>query len=236
MLWLTLTGVVAGQNASTNPSVSQPAQQTLLDHATAALEYARTNQAFIKDELDLGEAALKEAQADLARKRGLFAQGLIPRLEVEKAEGGARDAEALVNALHQQLEAARQMVGRAEQEVELAKNRDAKKFNSPVTLASKHYGRGSWSQDDFNALMQAFRQRFGQPLPISALGQTSTHTRLGYNHYQRMDAAVHPDSPEGQWMMEYLQVRGVPFIAFRSRVPGCATGAHIHVGLPSPRL
>jgi hypothetical protein len=31
-----------------------------------------------------------------------------------------------------------------------------------------------------------------------------------------------------------LRRAGIPFIAFRSAVAGAATGAHIHIGQPSP--
>jgi hypothetical protein len=49
-----------------------------------------------------------------------------------------------------------------------------------------------------------------------------------------MDVAVHPDSAEGHWLLSYLRRAGIPFIAFRSAVAGAATGAHIHIGQPSP--
>jgi hypothetical protein len=51
-----------------------------------------------------------------------------------------------------------------------------------------------------------------------------------------MDVALHPDSAEGKALMDYLRRSGVPFIAFRSSVPGASTGPHIHVGRPSGRL
>jgi hypothetical protein len=35
--------------------------------------------------------------------------------------------------------------------------------------------------------------------------------------------------------MAWLRERGISFIAFRGAVPGAATGAHVHVGEPSPR-
>jgi len=50
-----------------------------------------------------------------------------------------------------------------------------------------------------------------------------------------MDVALHPDSDEGRSLMAYLRRAGIPFIAFRSAMPGSATGAHIHIGLPSIR-
>ena len=48
-----------------------------------------------------------------------------------------------------------------------------------------------------------------------------------------MDVALHPDSNEGRSLLSYLRQGGIPFIAFRSAVPGAATGAHIHIGSPS---
>jgi hypothetical protein len=221
-LGLTLTAAAAGQG--------------LVDEVTASLEYARANQTFVEMETEIAESNLKAAQTELTRKQKLFAEGLIARIEFEKAAALARESQSLVEFLRQQHEFARQAVARAEKDVELAKSlKDRPTVPSP-TLIAKHYGRGLWSQQDLGALARAFRQQFNQELPISALGQTPTHDRLGFNHHQRMDVAVQPDSLEGQWVMEYLQDQGIPYIAFRGRVAGCATGAHIHVGLPSPRL
>jgi len=73
-------------------------------------------------------------------------------------------------------------------------------------------------------------------LPVTASGQSETHNRLGFDHRDSMDVALHPDSAEGKALMAYLRGSGVPFIAFRSSVPGASTGPHIHVGRPSGRL
>jgi hypothetical protein len=78
--------------------------------------------------------------------------------------------------------------------------------------------------------------RFGRALPISALGQTALHDRLGFDHRNAIDLAVHPDSPEGRALMEHLRAQGIPFIAAWGAIPGSASGAHIHVGQPSPRM
>jgi hypothetical protein len=50
-----------------------------------------------------------------------------------------------------------------------------------------------------------------------------------------MDVALHPESKEGQTLLNYLRQLGIPFIAFRGAVAGAATGAHIHIGKASPR-
>ena len=73
-------------------------------------------------------------------------------------------------------------------------------------------------------------------LPRSAFGQTKVHDRLGLDHRTAIDVAVHPDSAEGGWLMQYLRQAGIPFIGVRDMVPGASTGAHVHIGAPSPRL
>jgi hypothetical protein len=80
-----------------------------------------------------------------------------------------------------------------------------------------------------------FATRFGHGAPISADGQTSLHSRMGFDHSNAVDVAVSPDSLEGLALMSHLRAMSIPFIAFRRAVPGSATGAHIHVGIPSPR-
>jgi len=80
-----------------------------------------------------------------------------------------------------------------------------------------------------------FASRFRHGAPISADGQTTFHSRMGFDHSNAVDIAVGPDSAEGQALMNHLRAMGIPFIAFRRAVPGSATGAHIHVGIPSPR-
>jgi hypothetical protein len=98
-------------------------------------------------------------------------------------------------------------------------------------------GPGLWSlQADAPRLQQFFLARFGWSLPISAFGQTSLHSRMGFDHRNALDVAVHPDSPEGRAIMDYLRANGIPFIAAWGPIPGSASGAHIHVGQPSPRI
>ena len=36
-------------------------------------------------------------------------------------------------------------------------------------------------------------------------------------------------------LISYLQSHGIPFSAFRTAIPGVATGPHIHIGMPSHR-
>ena len=96
-------------------------------------------------------------------------------------------------------------------------------------------GPASWSLIDAGKIESFFSRAFGRALPISAFGQTATHDRLRFDHRNAIDVALHPDSREGRSLLGYLRQTGIPFIAFRSAVPGSATGAHIHIGKPSVR-
>jgi len=82
----------------------------------------------------------------------------------------------------------------------------------------------------------AFRERFGKPMPVSAMGETAVHRAMGFDHRGRVDIALNPDQPEGVWLIDYLKQNHIPFFAFRGPVPGKATGAHIHIGPMSTRL
>ena len=93
-----------------------------------------------------------------------------------------------------------------------------------------------WSIREASRVEKFYAQTFGHNLPISALGQSATHNRLGYDHRDSLDVALHPDSAEGKKLIDYLHKSGIPFLAFRQAVPGTATGPHIHIGRPSSRL
>jgi hypothetical protein len=122
---------------------------------------------------------------------------------------------------------------------ELEPVEESKSSSRPSPVAKSLINRGtiSFKKNDVRAgLNRYFASRFGQSLPISAFGQTSFHGRLGFNHTNAFDIAVHPDSTEGREILSLLRAQGVPFIAFRSAVRGVASGPHIHVGHPSPRM
>jgi hypothetical protein len=46
-----------------------------------------------------------------------------------------------------------------------------------------------------------FAERFHRPLPVSAPGQTPAHDRLGFDHRDAIDIAVHLDTSEGRALM-----------------------------------
>jgi hypothetical protein len=85
-------------------------------------------------------------------------------------------------------------------------------------------------------LDSAFYEAFGVPLPISASGPTFFHESLGLDHSGRVDVDVHPDDLAGLFLMDLLDRWDIPYIVFRSAVPGQSSGPHIHIGPPSPPL
>lgn len=100
-----------------------------------------------------------------------------------------------------------------------------------------HYeGSGVFTTANLQKLEFDYAARFAKPLPISAEGETALHRSLGFDHRGRVDVAVTPDQPEGEWLMRYLESKRIPYFAFRAAVPHKATGAHIHVGPQSTRL
>lgn len=93
-----------------------------------------------------------------------------------------------------------------------------------------------WSLSDATRVESFFRKRFGRPLPVTSYGQSNLHTRWGYDHRRSMDVGLHPDSAEGKALIAFLSGEGIPFLGFRSAIPGVASAPHIHIGFPSPRL
>lgn len=94
-------------------------------------------------------------------------------------------------------------------------------------------GHGIFTRSEFNQIKLAYEKHFGKPLPVSADGSTAVHRALGFDHSNRVDVALVPDTPEGVWLRHYLELSAIPYYAFRTFIPGKATAAHIHIGLPS---
>ena len=106
---------------------------------------------------------------------------------------------------------------------------------SPSAAANKP-APPSWSLSDVARVESFYQKRFGRPLPVTAYGQSGLHTRWGYDHRRAMDVGLHPDSAEGRALIAFLSREGIPFLGFRTAIPGVASAPHIHVGLPSRRL
>jgi hypothetical protein len=80
-------------------------------------------------------------------------------------------------------------------------------------------GAGSFSPKDFEHVQVAFMKEFHKPLPVSAEGGTAVHRAMGFDHRNRVDVAIFPDTPEGLWLRHYLETAEIPYYAFRSAIP-----------------
>lgn len=128
-------------------------------------------------------------------------------------------------------------MARMEEQISLSQPHDAgEDLGSAPPVMEKFEGRGSFTPADFYRVKNAFEQQFHKALPISADGETAVHRALGFDHRDRVDVALVPDTTEGTWLRHYLESSAIPYYAFRSSVPGKATAAHIHIGPPSGHL
>jgi hypothetical protein len=201
----------------------------------AVLDTAREYRASLDRLLAHLERAERRAAERFERARELLARGYVAAREVAELERALEEARARLEATRAEARQADALVREAEAQEQLASlpTRDGLVVGPSFTAFRSVT---AWSLRRVDEIERFFAARFGRPLPISALGQTPLHARLGFDHTNALDVAVHPDGDEGRALIAWLQGRRMPFIAFRGPVPGRATGAHVHVGEPSPRL
>jgi len=229
--WSMNAGSIA---AGKTPQLNQVARANA-DFVAAAGKYRASVQALIP----YHEANVKIATEALEKRKALFAQGLVSRRDLETGDQALKDAQAQLDQARRQLLESDELI--AESNAELA--RPASPFGSGGTgryttnaAVMRYNGTSGWVVSEVSKVKDFFASRFARQLPISALGQSETHNRLRFDHHNSVDVAVHPQSAEGKALIEYLRSNGMPFLAFRSAIPGVATGAHIHIGYPSHRM
>lgn len=185
----------------------------------------------------------EEARASelLEKRQELLRLGVIARREVDESEAKLTEAQKKSLEVQKQIGEAHQLIAEVALADEEAKKPKSAHLPMPGAVRStlvyvRYTGTLYWSLNDAAKVTTFFQTKFGRVLPISAYGQSPTHDRLGFDHRNSMDVAVHPDSAEGRALMTYLQSQGIPFTAFRAPLAGNATGAHIHIGPPSRRI
>ncbi len=175
----------------------------------------------------------------VTRRKQLLDLGVIARREVEESEAALAESRKKMTETNQRLDEVDQLVAEvvAAEELSNQPNQQLPDTTQRRVLLVRYLGRSSWSLSNDIAKVDAFfTQRFRRPMPVSAFGQTETHNRLGFDHSNALDVAVHPDSAEGLALQGFLRAQGISFIAIRGAIAGSATGAHIHIGLPSRRM
>jgi len=219
-------------------SQRQPAVDTELARSrTEVLQKTKETRAGAEKLLALHEADLKRITEEYERRRELYYQGLISRNDVVQAEHAV--AQAMLR-----LQADKRFLAETDTALTEFTLRDELLRLPGLALGGysetgsllRFNGAAGFTLAEVAKIERFFTSTFGRGLPISALGQTATHDRMRFDHHNAVDLALHPESAEGQSVLNYLRQAGIPFIAFRGAVPGAATGAHIHIGKPSPRL
>ena len=232
-------GLANGQTASAPTADKNASSSANLIQATNQYK-ANSNELLAIQETEVSKAAAK-----LEELRTLVAEGLVAKSALAAEEQNLAALRAQLEATQKQIVDSDTRVAQIKAEQELAKKNAA----APLKLVAKQYGTLStaalmlryngpvaWSRGSFDTIQAFFSSKFGHSLPTSAVGQSATHNRLGYDHRNAVDVALHPDSTEGRALISYLQAQGIPFLALRGAIPGVATGPHIHIGSPSHRL
>jgi hypothetical protein len=226
------------------PTTPTPSPKELAEAATKSreklVEASNNYRASLEKLLALQKHDETRALDLVKRRQELLSLGVIARREVEESEAALQDSRKKMTDTNQRLDEVDQLVAEVVAAEQLA--------NQPIetqmpdttqrrVLLVRYIGKTAWSLASDVAKVEVFyQQRFGKPLPISAYGQTETHNRLGFDHTNALDVAVHPDSSDGLTLQAFLRAQGISFIAIRGAIAGSATGAHIHIGQPSRRM
>lgn len=220
-------------------SLTSDARAQTGSQTTDLLTLTETSKATATDLLNLEQSNVTKLTASLEQLRQLYSEGLVARVEVEKAEQELATAKSKVEQTQNQIASAQKLSTEIQKAAELART---KSLVRPTLLAINRSAivtratGGNWSLTQLSGLQQFFSSTFGRALPTSAIGQSAIHNKLGWDHRNAVDVGLHPDSVEGRALISYLKSAGIPFLAFRSAIPGVATGPHIHIGNPSHHL
>jgi len=218
---------------------SQAPISTNTTSGSSLIDAARASKASSEQLLKSQEEELKQATAKLEQLRQLVAEGLVARNELLEQDHALAFLQGSLNGTRQQIADSEQLIAGLVKQEEIRKTQAPavtkyRSLTAPTIL--RHGGSAGWSIANLSQVQAFFSYRFGRMLPTSAVGQSTTHNRLGWDHRNAVDVALHPDSAEGKALIGYLQSAGIPYLAFRAAVAGVATGPHIHIGSPSHRL
>ena len=233
--------VCAQRKSSTRKKAAPEATQSELSklrgqYISATKEY----KASLQKLLALYEDSVKKAEQRHEKTEKLFADGLISKHDVEESQRAVADAKLKVTTVEQQIAGADTQIAEALVEVDTDKQMarlGPLRRGSLINTASfiRYNGAGHWLLSQSSSIEMFFQQTFKRPLPIAVFGQGAIHNQWRLDHRNAMDISLNPDGVEGQALIKYLQINGIPFSAFRAAIPGVATGPHIHIGMPSHR-
>jgi hypothetical protein len=233
--------VAAQKKTKKKPATRASAQVTEL--AKLREQYVQATKdykASLEKLLSFYEADVKKAEDKLELSQKLLAEGLIAKAQVTENENVLAAAKAKVAETKRQMSGADDQIAGVlvedEADKELAKNLKLAKQRLVRTSSFIRFTGGpGWNLSEAWKVQRFFSDTFHHELPIAVFGQGAIHDRWRLDHHNSMDISLHPDSAEGQALLNFLQRNGIPYLAFRSAIPGTATGPHIHIGRPSHR-
>ena len=232
-----LVALASPSPAQTPRASASPADAQLDRLAAKARQDLVKYRATLVPVLAMYERELERQTELTGARQDLYERGAMTEKEVRDGKQALAGAKKDVEDTRRAMAEADQMMGEARMiDVGRARPLARGQYEESAGLV-RFAGIAEWSlASDAPKLQRFFQNRFGRALPVSAYGQTALHGRMGFDHRNALDVALHPDSPEGRAVMIFLRMNDIPFIAAWGAVPGQASGAHIHVGQPSPRL
>ena len=236
---LTVAGAQRKRPGKPKPQIQPQPADELKKLSDQYLKTTKEYKASLEKLLGLYHASEQKAEARLAQSQELFKAGLVSKRQIEESEQAVAVEKGRVAEVQQQIANADTQIAQALIEVEGEKQ--LKSLRIPqgglikTTSFIRYSGNGAWSLAQAGKIELFFQQAFKRPLPIAVFGQGAIHNQWRLDHRNAMDISLKPDDPEGQALINFLESNGIPFSAFRTPIPGVATGPHIHIGMPSHR-
>jgi hypothetical protein len=235
---------VSAQRKSQKKPASSAAKRAPVNELTALRdEFIKSTNEYkssLEKLIAIYEANVKKAEEKLDVSKKLLDEGLISKVQFEQNELAVKgEREKLDGARRQMTEADAQIASilvETEAEKTIAKNlRLARQSLVRTASFTRFTGSSGWNLGEAWKVQRFFSDTFNRQLPVAVFGQGPIHDRWRLDHRNAMDISLHPGSAEGQALLNFLQKNGIPYLAFRSAIPGTATGPHIHIGRPSHR-
>jgi len=233
-MWLSAVMCVSLSTPLTSAQAPNKLEKTASDVIASTLNY----RAALERVLTIYERDLARRVELAELRRDLFEREVLSKREFEESQRAQAEAQKNVEETRAAIAATDRMLSEARMAEALARLTPLARgaYEESAGLV-RFNGETQWTlAAGTSRLQHFFLGQFGRPLPISAFGQSALHDRMGFDHRNALDVAVHPDSVEGRMLMQHLRSAGIPFIAAWGAIPGAASGAHIHVGQPSPRI
>lgn len=230
---------VSAQRKGKKPPAPAP-QDELLKLREEFINATKEYKSSLEKLLAIYEGNVKKAEERLEVSRKLLEEGLIARTQVEENEHAVKAAKDKVSETRRQMTNADAQIASVLVETaahqQIAKDLRLARQRLVRTAAFTRYtGAPGWNLGEAYKIQRFFSDSFNKQLPIAVFGQGAIHERWRLDHRNAMDISLHPDTVEGRALLNYLQRNRIPYLAFRSAIPGTATGPHIHIGRASLR-